>query len=646
MPRPLRPSRCLRLSLAILSTLVSLCVEGCLERELTQLSPCLTRKVEEDIDTDGISRVDLLFVVDNSDSMRDEQVLLREQFPRMIELLTGGMRPDGRSFEPVKDLHLGVVSTDLGIPPVQWIGGPDNKCVPPGDDGRLSSTPNPGMDPALTCPAQLAGGLPFLTFSEGQDPAAVARDFQCLATLGTGGCGFEQPLEAAFKALLPSQLPGYDAEALLAFRDPQGVAMPGHGDGHNAGFLRGTVPNAAGLLPEDSLIAVVLVTDEEDCSVRDNSLFEDNPGSQRVNMLCHDQAQKLFEVERYVKGLRALRPSQPERVIFAAIAGIPEGAGLDRGSIDLDDDAAVDAHFEQLLARPEMQAVEGDLDGRVGVRAIRPVCKGAAPARRIVEVARAFGRNGVVHSICDDNFGPAMDAIVEAIVDQLPEVCLPRPLIANVEGMVPGCRVFWDLPQTPLNGQLASCGERGYLSQPGDQPTAGDGRIRCEVQQVPVRGGEPVPGMGGWHYDDFSDAVHEGCGKRGTRSNGGGGGLTASGGQRVAFSEPPGPGVRVGLSCSQENGGGIVLPGSVSDDAPTVGSACADGDGFPDDMRCRSAGPAAGQPPLFCHPITNVCVLACAGNSDCPAAWVCDSRLASTAVTGDRAICVNPTCGE
>jgi hypothetical protein len=49
---------------------------------------------------------------------------------------------------------------------------------------------------------------------------------------------------------------------------------------------------------------------------------------------------------------------------------------------------------------------------------------------------------------------------------------------------------------------------------------------------------------------------------------------------------------------------------------------------------------------MFCHAELNVCVLSCTSDADCPAAWVCDSRPESTALSGgDRSYCVNPTCG-
>ena len=48
----------------------------------------------------------------------------------------------------------------------------------------------------------------------------------------------------------------------------------------------------------------------------------------------------------------------------------------------------------------------------------------AYPPRRIVEAARGFGRDAVVQSICQDDFGPAIDAILEAITRASNEACI------------------------------------------------------------------------------------------------------------------------------------------------------------------------------------------------------------------------------
>ena len=45
----------------------------------------------------------------------------------------------------------------------------------------------------------------------------------------------------------------------------------------------------------------------------------------------------------------------------------------------------------------------------------------AFPPWRTVEVAEGFGENGLVQSICADDFGPAIDAIAALIGKHLPQ---------------------------------------------------------------------------------------------------------------------------------------------------------------------------------------------------------------------------------
>lgn len=62
-----------------------------------------------------IDKLDLLFAVDNSNSMREEQAGLSAQFAHMVDVLTSGDRDaDGvADFPAVADLHLGVVTSDM-----------------------------------------------------------------------------------------------------------------------------------------------------------------------------------------------------------------------------------------------------------------------------------------------------------------------------------------------------------------------------------------------------------------------------------------------------------------------------------------------------------------------------------------------------
>jgi hypothetical protein len=256
-----------------------------------------------------IREVDLLFQIDTSNSMVEEQARLLSELPRLVEVLTTGDRDgDGAmDFQPITSLHLGVATPDLG--------GGTEPMVPTcpmgfGEDGVLrsrSGTIPPG------CPAVFPSGI--FQFRAGDDPAALADDFLCAAAVGTGGCGFEQQLEAVLVGLSPT-VPtswvssSYGTPSFVGGRSP-------HGDRENDGFLR-----------EGSLLAITLVTDEDDCSTTDYGLFDpSNPryAGTALNLRCNTFSDDLFPVGRYAEGYVQLR-EDPRLVVFSAITGIPLGS--------------------------------------------------------------------------------------------------------------------------------------------------------------------------------------------------------------------------------------------------------------------------------------------------------------------------------
>ena len=374
-----------------------------------------------------VKNLDLLFMVDDSGSMREEQTALRRELPRMIERLTSGDTDgDGNAdMRPIEELHLGVVSSDMGLVGVDAI----DKCLGRGDDAVLqhaASTELDGCDQAF--PA-------FLTYrSATVDPAQTASDFACIATLGTDGCGFEQPLEAVLKALWPSS-----DDRITFLPDPQGEGARGRGDTDNAGFLRPTGG------ADTSLIAVVLVSDEDDCSSKNTShlrppayLDPSNEAdalllTQGLNVRCELNHQNLHAVSRYVDGLQALRPDSQGLVVLGAIVGVPAALVAPEilAAVDFTDPLARDAFYERLLADPMMQQ-RIDPQGTPSPDDDRmlPSCESpnglAYPPVRIVQAARACGRDALVQSICQDDFGPALDAVLVAIGRASAAACIAR----------------------------------------------------------------------------------------------------------------------------------------------------------------------------------------------------------------------------
>jgi hypothetical protein len=353
------------------------------------------------------AELDLLFVVDDSSSMREEQAALRREFPRLIrKLVSGDHDADGkREHAAFTSLHIGVVSSDMGAD--DRIRG----CEDLGDDGVLRSAANLAHDTGLSCEGSYPSFLEYSGPASALDP--LAREFACIAALGTNGCGFEQHLESALKALWPASRPE------LSFLGDGPVVTSGRGDRDNAGFLRGSA----------STLAVLVVADEDDCSSADRAIFQpeakpDNPyQAQPLNLRCHYNHDKAFPLERYLYGLQHLGS---RRVLFAGLVGVPVDAVDAKAQRELDygDDGARDAFYQKLLDDPRMQET---LDGQSAANSrapmeLNPVCTSALgrayPARRLVGLAQRFGRDGLIRSVCAD-FAGALDQLADRLAARL-----------------------------------------------------------------------------------------------------------------------------------------------------------------------------------------------------------------------------------
>lgn len=124
-------------------------------------------------------------------------------------------------------------------------------------------------------------------------------------------------------------------------------------------------------------------------------------------------------------------------MLFSAIVGVPEDLAAiydDNGDppLSLDDDDARERRYATMLADPRMVERVDDSDASAAKWRIEPSCgddgmgstASADPPRRIVELARRFGPNGVVQSICQDDFSAPIDALLRRVVHRLgPVVC-------------------------------------------------------------------------------------------------------------------------------------------------------------------------------------------------------------------------------
>jgi len=261
-----------------------------------------------------------------------------------------------------------------------------------GDDGVLN-----------TVGGSMTGcGASYPSFLKFPDPVtdgdALADSTRCLVDgVGAVGCGFEQPLEAMLKAVTARS-----ASSTFA------MGTRGHGDLENAGFLR------AG-----SAFGVILLTNEDDCSASDGDLFNQSSSLYvgDLNLRCWQFPEALHPLTRYVDGLLRLRPSHPERLVYAAIVGVP----ADLVTTPLD--------YDRILADPRMQQrrdplMPSRLDDSCTVEALGR----AEPPVRLATLARdlqAAGSHASVQSICRTDLSAAMNAILDQLFDALEGRC-PR----------------------------------------------------------------------------------------------------------------------------------------------------------------------------------------------------------------------------
>jgi hypothetical protein len=278
-------------------------------------------------------------------------------------------------------LHTGVVTSDMGTG-----GFVVPTCREPnyGDDGVLRSTGNAAIAGCM------ASYPPFLTFDPSTDDGrAFATDVACVAVTGSGGCGFEQPLEALLKAVTPSTL-GPSGR----FDGNFSMGSAGHADGANRGFLR----RGAALL-------IVLLTKEEDCSALDPELF--NPTSSvysgDLNLRCFSFPGAIQPAGRYADGLVAGR--DPRLIYFVPIVGVPlEAVGDD---------------FVAILSHPDMQEeIDPAAPGRLRPSCNEPGAGLAYAPRRIVDVGRELDGRGAhvtIQSACQTDFTPAIDALLALV---------------------------------------------------------------------------------------------------------------------------------------------------------------------------------------------------------------------------------------
>jgi hypothetical protein len=228
--------------------------------EYLDLPPSDTEGIPQCSADGSCNKLDILFVIDNSGSMGEEQKNLATNFPYLIQKIR--TLKDKKNVDVNADVNIMVTTSDFGHPlcsdfykdgytPAK--GAPiSTACV-----DRLSrftayggtpSIPTACTDGCMPGNAAVPMG-PFINFTKDSsnvmDPDGmgdpVADALACVGPQGIDGCGMEATLETMLQALDPG-------------KDWNKGSQP---------FLR---PGA--------VLAIIIVTDEEDCATKDYAYFD------------------------------------------------------------------------------------------------------------------------------------------------------------------------------------------------------------------------------------------------------------------------------------------------------------------------------------------------------------------------------------
>jgi hypothetical protein len=281
---------------------------GCLDRPVTPATPQTTNVYINQIRQTGVDKIDLLFMIDNSISMSDKQQILAQAVPVLVQRLItptcvdsngmpvgGGATADPTTghcatgvaeFKPIRDIHIGIVTSSLGD------HGSNDVCSDAQNQANQANGSPPSFynDLAQLLPSVRPSsnlyswnGSGFLVWDP-RDQTMVTdphtpitpnettqktfiNNFTAQVT-GTGehGCGYEAQLEAWYRFLVdpqPVASMGNDSAA-----NGSSSVRPKDGKGNDV-VNNVVLQQRAAFLRPDSLLAVVMLTDENDCSIVD-----------------------------------------------------------------------------------------------------------------------------------------------------------------------------------------------------------------------------------------------------------------------------------------------------------------------------------------------------------------------------------------
>jgi hypothetical protein len=470
---------------------------ACLDHPLKRVEYEQSVEDEEGIAISVNKDVDILFMIDNSGSMGEEQGNLSENFGAFINVLEA---PDVKA-----NYRIGITTTDNGNRYCLGTGPeagnfvfsscrqrlPDFEFVTDGINAEFACTDfcPAEWDTITQKPSAIKGSAeesrrPWIESIEGAtnlpDGLSTLDAMQCLAPQGINGCGFESHLESMYLALRRANMEGED----------------------ELGFLR-----------DNAILSIVFVTDEVDCSNNKlwdtifdteadggNEVFWSIPGeNQPSSAVCWnagvqcepagastydscvpankdfegnpvpdsraDDDAVLYPVSRYVDLVQELEDAKQDlnpgqEVLVAAITGVPTNYPTGEITYAVGPNAADSTSF---------QAKFGIAPG-----CSTPGLAEAVPPVRIKAFADAFlisDDDVNLFSVCKPSYEDALKAIADAIRDQIRPACM-RACVADVdpvqEGLQPQCVLeesYRDENNDLITNKIPQCGAGDAIPQ-------------------------------------------------------------------------------------------------------------------------------------------------------------------------------------
>jgi hypothetical protein len=222
------------------------------------------------------TKVDLLFVIDNSISMFEKQSVLSAAVPSLMSRLvnpwcvgpngavpaSGAQCPSGteRELDPIRDMHVGVITTSLGDHGSGDICGAASATLDNTYDDRASLLP---FSRAGLASWNESGFLKWDPMGAASPPgesdaaALTAALRAMIESAGDRGCGYEAPLEAMYRFLI-------DPEPPLTVGNSASLTTI-------SGIDQSILDQRAAFLRPDSALVIVMLSDENDCSILDEA---------------------------------------------------------------------------------------------------------------------------------------------------------------------------------------------------------------------------------------------------------------------------------------------------------------------------------------------------------------------------------------